>query len=141
MTAPRPQSDRPTQGFKLSQNESVSFESSEMTMPIAKSSIAGAAAYTREPYRPGSQPPGYRGKLNLSEEELERILTEAHGAGWQLGIHAIGDAAIELTVDLLAKTLEAKPREDHRHYLNHFTVMPSAPSSAAMAELPSISSG
>jgi HD-GYP domain-containing protein (c-di-GMP phosphodiesterase class II) len=34
--------------FKLSQNESVSFESSEMTMPIAKSSIAGAAAYTRE---------------------------------------------------------------------------------------------
>ncbi len=95
--------------------------------------FTGPAAYTREPYRPGSQPPGYRGKLNLSEEELERILTEAHGAGWQLGIHAIGDAAIELTVDLLAQTLEKSPREDHRHYLNHFTVMPPAATMDKMA--------
>ena len=95
--------------------------------------FTGPSAYTKEPYRSGSQPPGYRGKLNMSEVELERIVTEAHEAGWQLGIHAIGDAAIELTVDLLAQTLDASPREDHRHYLNHFTMMPAAATMETMA--------
>ncbi|MDH4048944.1 MAG: amidohydrolase family protein, partial [Gammaproteobacteria bacterium] len=51
----------------------------------------------------------------------------------QLGIHAIGDAAIELTVDELVDALQALPRPDHRHYLNHFTVMPSADTMDAMA--------
>ncbi len=57
-------------------------------------------------------------------EELRRTIREADGAGWQLGIHAIGDAAIELTVDELAAALAERPRANHRHYLNHFTMMP-----------------
>ena len=35
--------------FKLSQNDSVSFESSEFVVPVSTRSIAGAAAVTREP--------------------------------------------------------------------------------------------
>ncbi len=35
--------------FKLSQNESCEFESSEFTMPVSTRSIAGAAAVTRSP--------------------------------------------------------------------------------------------
>jgi len=76
----------------------------------------------------------YRGKLNLTVEDLRRIIGEAHAAGWQLGIHAIGDAAIELTVDELAAALKNAPRPDHRHYLNHFTVMPSTETMLTMAE-------
>ncbi len=83
--------------------------------------FTGPAAYTREPYK---GQPNYRGKLNLSVEELRRTIREADGAGWQLGIHAIGDAAIELTVDELAAALAERPRANHRHYLNHFTMMP-----------------
>ncbi|MEQ8483032.1 MAG: amidohydrolase [Pseudomonadales bacterium] len=93
--------------------------------------FTGPAAYTREPYK---GQPDYRGKLNLSEAELRRVIDEAHGAGWQLGIHAIGDAAIELTVAALVDTLQRRPRADHRHYLNHFTVMPGAETLSAMAE-------
>lgn len=92
--------------------------------------FTGPAAYTKEPYKGQAD---YRGTLSLSLEELTNTITEAHAAGWQFGIHAIGDAAIELTVDELAAALDTMPRDDHRHYLNHFTVMPSAESMDKMA--------
>lgn len=92
--------------------------------------FTGPAAYTKKPYRGESE---YRGKLSLSPEELRAIIRDAHAAGWQLGIHAIGDAAIELTVDELVLALQDAPRADHRHYLNHFTVMPSGETMQLMA--------
>ena len=93
--------------------------------------FTGPAAFTKEPYKGETE---YRGKLSLAPEELRRIIREAHAANWQLGIHAIGDAAIELTIDELAAALDESPRSDHRHYLNHFTVMPSAEAMDKMAE-------
>jgi predicted amidohydrolase YtcJ len=92
--------------------------------------FTGPAAFTKEPYKGESE---YRGKLSLTLEELETIIREAHAAGWQFGIHAIGDAAIELAIDELAAALDDMPKDDHRHYLNHFTVMPSAESMDKMA--------
>jgi hypothetical protein len=92
--------------------------------------FTGPAAYTKEPYKGETD---YRGTLSLSLEELTTTISEAHAAGWQFGIHAIGDAAIELTIDELAAALDELPRADHRHYLNHFTVMPSAESMDKMA--------
>jgi len=93
--------------------------------------FTGPAAYTKQPYRGETD---YRGKLSHEPAEITRVIREANEAGWQLGIHAIGDAAIELTVDELADALDAVPRVDHRHYLNHFTVMPSAETMRKMAE-------
>jgi len=92
--------------------------------------FTGPAAYTKEPYKGEAT---YRGKLALSEQELKVILETAHNAGWQMGIHAIGDAAIELVVDELAEVLARTPRDYHRHYLNHFTVMPSTATMQTMA--------
>jgi len=92
--------------------------------------FTGPAAFTKEPYKGETE---YRGKLSLTLEELEATIREGHAAGWQFGIHAIGDAAIELTIDELAAALDDMPRDDHRHYLNHFTVMPSAESMDKMA--------
>lgn len=92
--------------------------------------FTGPAAYTTKPYKDQGD---YRGKLNLTEAALAEVINQAHDDGWQLGIHAIGDAAIELTVAQLVKTLERSPRADHRHYLNHFTVMPSAATMKLMA--------
>ena len=83
--------------------------------------FTGPAAYTIEPYR---NQPNYRGYLNIPENELVDQINEIHNAGWQMGIHAIGDAAIELVVDTLADTLTRAPKADHRHYLNHFSMRP-----------------
>ena len=88
---------------------------------FADGGFTGPAAYTSKPYKGEDE---YRGKLNMSESELKDLIRDAHNDGWQLGIHAIGDAAIALTVADLIEALEANPRADHRHYLNHFTIMP-----------------
>ena len=93
--------------------------------------FTGPAAYTIDPYK---GQPDYRGKLNVSEDDLGTLITQAHQLGWQMGFHAIGDAAIQLTVDYFVAALEESPREDHRHYLNHFTVRPPAAVMQSMAD-------
>jgi hypothetical protein len=98
---------------------------------FADGGFTGPAAFTKEPYVDQGD---YRGYLNMPEEELVSLINEVHDAGWQMGIHAIGDAAIELVVDTLADTLTRNPREDHRTYLNHFSMRPSDETMEKMAE-------
>ena len=92
----------------------------------------GAAAWTLAPYK---GQPGYFGSGPLIDEAgLFEISSAAHRMGWQLGFHTIGDAAIAMTVDVWARMLEASPRADHRHYLNHFTVRPPDETMQRMAD-------
>ena len=92
----------------------------------------GAAAWTLEPYK---GQPDYRGSGPLIDEAgLAEISRAAHERGWQMGFHTIGDAAIAMTVDVWARLLEASPRADHRHFLNHFTVRPPAETMRKMAD-------
>jgi predicted amidohydrolase YtcJ len=83
--------------------------------------FTGPAAYTIEPYREQGD---YRGKLTMKEAELKAAFQKAHELGWQLGLHTIGDGAIQLAVNALTDILKAAPRNDHRHYLNHFSMTP-----------------
>ena len=68
--------------------------------------------------------PGFRGRAFFTPEEIRANIEAGHQLGWQFGIHAIGDAAIAMTVDALDQVLAKYPRNDHRHYLCHFTVVP-----------------
>ena len=98
---------------------------------FADGGFTGPAAFTKEPYLNQGD---YRGYLNMPAEELVAHINEIHDAGWQMGIHAIGDAAIELVVATLANALTRNPREDHRTYLNHFSMRPSDETMETMAE-------
>jgi len=98
---------------------------------FADGGFTGPAAFTKEPYLNQGD---YRGYLNMPEEELVALINEIHDAGWQMGIHAIGDASIELVVDTLSDALDRSPRENHRNYLNHFTMRPSDATMDKMAE-------
>jgi len=98
---------------------------------FADGGFTGPAAYTLEPYVNQGD---YRGYLNMPENDLITHLNEIHDSGWQMGIHAIGDAAIVLVVNTLADALERNPREDHRHYLNHFSMRPPDLTMELMAE-------
>ena len=46
------------------------------------------------------------------------MIVDAHADGWQIGVHAQGDRAIELVLDAFEAAAEAAPRE-HRHRLEH----------------------
>lgn len=93
--------------------------------------FTGPTAWTRASY-PGQ--PNFYGKLAITLEDLELAIETVHNMGWQLGIHAIGDAAIEETVERIVNVLHLYPRTDHRHYLNHFTVTPTSETMNLMAQ-------
>src|SRR5262249_35089116 len=87
--------------------------------------FTGPTAYTLADYK--SQP-GFRGKLFMNEAELQEVVDTCAQLGWQVGLHAIGDAAIVTTVEAYDRALKKYPRTgphgaDPRWYLAHFTIM------------------
>ncbi len=78
--------------------------------------------------------PGFRGRAFFTPEQIHANIEAGHLMGWQFGIHAIGDASIVMTVDALDQVLKAHPRNDHRHYLTHFTVLPPEETMRTMAQ-------
>jgi len=64
-----------------------------------------------------------RGSLNYTQEELAAVVRDAHGAGWDVAIHANGDAAIDMTLDVYESVLKETPRSDHRHTIQHASVL------------------
>jgi len=67
--------------------------------------------------------PDNLGILRVGKEELHDIVCEAHNAGFQLAIHAIGDRAIRLALDSIEKALQEKPMVDHRHRIEHASML------------------
>ena len=52
-------------------------------------------------------------------DALNDMVARAHGAGWQIAAHAIGDGAIDLCLDAYGKALARDPRPDARHRIEH----------------------
>jgi predicted amidohydrolase YtcJ len=59
------------------------------------------------------------GQLFAEPSVLTEMIVDGHLAGWQLAIHAIGDRAVDLALDALAKAQSARPRRDARHRIEH----------------------
>lgn len=97
----------------------------------ADGGFTGPTAWSLQDYK---GQPGFRGRAFFTPEEIHANIEEGHKLGWQFGIHAIGDAAIAMTVDALDQVLQKYPRNDHRHYLCHFTVLPPERTMQAMAK-------
>jgi len=63
--------------------------------------------------------PDDRGILYYEQDELNRILGEAHAKGYQITAHAQGDRAIEMLLNCFEAALAAHPRQNHRHRIEH----------------------
>lgn len=77
-------------------------------------SAGGRTAAMSEPYLCGG-----RGLLLLMDEELNALVRSYHDAGCQLAIHAIGDAAIEQTLNAIEALSETASVRDRRHRIEH----------------------
>lgn len=84
--------------------------------------FTGPTALTKEDYK---GQPGFRGRTFMSSDDAKMMVQTAAARGWQVGIHAIGDAAIETMSSIYHDVLHAHPRPDHRWFLAHFTMLPS----------------
>jgi hypothetical protein len=80
-------------------------------------------AHTAALNRPYADKPETRGMLLYSQEALEALVLRAHKAGFQVAIHAIGDRAVDTVLKAYEKALRAFPRTDHRHRIEHCSVL------------------
>jgi len=63
------------------------------------------------------------GILVATEDDLYPPARKAHDAGWQIGIHANGDVAIDLVLRLYERLQRENPRPDPRFRIEHCTVV------------------
>jgi len=82
---------------------------------FADGSAGGLTAAFFEPYLPGGT-----GVFTFPDEKMDALLKLYHEQGWQLDIHAIGDAAIEQVL----RAMEAADTSEHpfagrRHRIEH----------------------
>ncbi|KAB7728767.1 amidohydrolase family protein [Rudanella paleaurantiibacter] len=84
----------------------------------ADGALGSRGACLRKPY---SDRPETTGFLLLSPTELERILTQLAGSGFQANTHCIGDSANHLILDLYGKLLKTK--NDRRWRIEHAQVV------------------
>ncbi len=52
-------------------------------------------------------------------DNLIEMIEYVHSKGYQIGVHATGDRAIDATVDGFAQAFEKQPGQDLRHYIIH----------------------
>ena len=82
----------------------------------ADGSMIGGTATFCEPYGENDE---FTGILYHEPEALKELVVEAHRQGWQIGIHAQGDLAIGAVLDAFEAAMEAYPRPDPRHRIEH----------------------
>ena len=79
-------------------------------------SAGGRTAAMREPYLGGD---GGCGILCFTDDEVNAMALDCHARGYQLAVHAIGDAAIDQTLAAVRGALEKIPADDRRHRIEH----------------------
>jgi predicted amidohydrolase YtcJ len=66
-----------------------------------------------------SLPAAKRSYLYHDQRTLDRIVLQAHKTGAQVSFHAVGDRAIDMAINSVEAALNAAPRENHRHRIEH----------------------
>ncbi|HTY77671.1 MAG TPA: amidohydrolase [Candidatus Bathyarchaeia archaeon] len=71
----------------------------------------------REPYVT-QDTRGWEG-LRYSQDKIDEAVREAHRGGYQVAIHAQGDYGITMAVNAIEHAMQASPRPDPRHRIEH----------------------
>ena len=87
---------------------------------VQDGSNQGYTGYFTEPYHtPFKGDANYRGYPRRSREDLTIMVKELHRAGYQIAIHANGDAAIDDVIHAFRAAQQEYPRSDARHRIEH----------------------
>jgi len=87
---------------------------------IVDGAVSSGTAALFESY-PGR--PGYRGELATTKEALRDLVMEGCSKGFRFAVHANGDRAIDMLLDVLEEADAKYPRKDPRHRIIHCTVI------------------
>ena len=90
---------------------------------FADGTVEGGSAALIEPYCDAiGRAPGYKGELLWEYDRLENTFVKVLQKGFNIHVHAIGDAAVKETVDALEKA-QCKVPGDHRNCITHLQVV------------------
>jgi predicted amidohydrolase YtcJ len=79
----------------------------------------GLTGYQREPYLNSTN----RGALNYTPEAIEDLVRTLHADGWPIGIHANGDAAIDVVLDAYERGTRGEGGHKLRHRIEHCSIL------------------
>jgi predicted amidohydrolase YtcJ len=82
----------------------------------ADGSLIGGTAVFSTPYGASGE---FSGSMYWESEAFVEAVTDAHRAGWQVGVHAQGDLGIELALDAFTTALADTPVDDPRFRIEH----------------------
>lgn len=82
-----------------------------------------ATTYTALMVEPYSDNPSEKGAAFLPPELLDQWVTEADREGFRIRLHACGDGAVRLGLDLYEKAEEQNGQRDSRHTIEHIEVI------------------
>ena len=74
-------------------------------------------------FEPFTDEPGMCGFCVVEMDDIYEKMKIAHEEGFQICIHAIGDKGNRIAVDLYKKLLLESPRENHRHRIEHASML------------------
>jgi predicted amidohydrolase YtcJ len=75
---------------------------------------AGEASFTNEPHD------GIAWNISIwTPENLKQVVGAFHDAGYQVACHTMGDAAVDMALDAIEAAMNANPRPDPRHRIEH----------------------
>jgi predicted amidohydrolase YtcJ len=87
---------------------------------IGDGSLQGYTGWLTRPYHtPFKGDKSYRGYPVTAPDQLNPLVSELHQAGYQIAIHANGDAAIDAAIGAYRQAQKSCPRENTRHRIEH----------------------
>jgi hypothetical protein len=96
--------------------EAMKAENDYMRMAGGKVQLDGVLelSYTNEPHN------GISWNVSIwKPDNLNQVVKAFHDAGYQMAFHAIGDAAVDMALDAIELAMNANPRPDPRHRIEH----------------------
>jgi len=121
-TSPGEDFDAQLQAFESAQKNDNAGDLFQMTSIkfFADGVIEGATAYLEEPYAAEAQKgDNYRSEPLWPSDVLQDAFAEAEKAGFQIHVHAIGDAAVDETLDALTYAQDQNGASDYRNAITH----------------------
>jgi len=86
---------------------------------VADGSASERTMYMTTPYEGRSD----RGILTMTQQEIDDAVEDAHRHDFQVGIHANGDATIDMVLRAYERALAKWPRRDRRHRIEHCSLV------------------
>ena len=101
---------------RIAEIEAMRYEDDFMHFAGGKCQVdgAGEASFTHEPHN------GIAWNLTIwKPDELKQVVGAFHDSGYQVALHAFGDAAVDMALDAIEAAMNANPRPDPRHRIEH----------------------